>query len=83
MAGDVPAANSARGEAGMVTTCKSEMTAGMSAAEMAAASARQRERRNEDGTGKRRRNGGTPNGISHGISPCACVGRARPEFGSN
>jgi hypothetical protein len=52
----------------MIRTGESEMTAGgMSAAEMPAAAARERERRPEDGTGKRRRDGSTPNVAGHGL----------------
>jgi hypothetical protein len=40
---------------------------GMPAAEISAPAARQCERRNEDGTGKRRRNSGTPNMAGHGL----------------
>src|SRR5262249_23251686 len=48
----------------------------MTAAEMPAAAARRGERRNEDGTGKRRRNGSTPNEAGHGLISCASVSRA-------
>jgi hypothetical protein len=83
MARQVPAANSALREAGMVATCESEMPAGVSA-KVPTAAARERERRNEDGTGKRCRHGGTPKVTAHGlISPCAQRWSRRDDFGSN
>src|SRR5262249_456756 len=45
---------------------KPKMTGEMPAAEKAASAARECERRNEGGTGQRRREGGAPNGADHG-----------------
>jgi hypothetical protein len=66
----------------MIRIGESEMTAGgMSAAEMPApAAARERERRHEDGTGKRRRDGSTPNVAGHGLISLRFLWSRRERF---
>src|SRR5262249_38972406 len=60
-----------------------EMTGEMPAAEKAASAARECERRNEGGTGQRRREGGAPNGANHGPISLRFRWSRREAFGFN